>query len=325
MRIPTAVFVVLSVFSLQAADRPSLTLVKTVSLPGVKGRFDHFTIDSRGHRLFVAALGNNTVEAIDLEGGRHLKSIGGLHKPTGLLFVPEKNHLAVANGDDGTLKIYDAASFDLRSTIRSLDDADNVRYDAKTKLIYVGYGSGALAVVDAETLKQTGSIKLDAHPESFQLEKDGIRIYVNLPDSKKVVVINREKRTIENSWPMKDATANFPMALDEAHHRLFVGCRQPARLVVIDTSTGMSVGVTSVCNDTDDLFHDARRNRVYLSCGGGFIDIVETDANQYKLREQLPTRGGARTSFFSPALDGFYLAVPQRNGQDAEIRIYQPN
>lgn len=308
-----------------AAEPAALRPIAMIPLPGVKGRFDHFAIDAKGRRLFVAALGNNTLEVVDLAANKHLKSITGLHKPTGVLYLVEQNQIAVANGDDGTFKLFDAASFKLMHSVGSLDDADNVRFDPKTKLIYVGHGDGALAVIDSTTMKQTGSIKLAAHPESFQLERQGSRIFVNVTDAKHIAVIDREKQTVTATWPIEKFQAHFPMALDEAGHRLFVGCRKPARLVVFDTSTGQPVTDLEISGDTDDLFYDAKRKRLYLSCGEGFVDVIsQRDADHYERRERIPTRVGARTSFFSADRDEFYLAVPQRSGQDAEIRLYQP-
>jgi DNA-binding beta-propeller fold protein YncE len=274
----------------------TLTLKTTVSLPGVQGRFDHFAIDAKGHRLFVAALGNNTLEVVDIAAGKHLKSITGLHKPTGVLYLTEPNQIAVANGADGTFKLFDGVSFELMRTVVSLDDADNVRFDPKTKLIYVGYAEGALAVIDSTTMKPTGSIKLAAHPESFQLEQQGSRIFVNVPDAKQVAVIDRDKKTVTATWPMTEFKANFPMALDEANHRLFVGCRQPARLVVFDTTTGRPVANLAISCDTDDLFYDARLKRLYISCGEGFVDAIDQRGpDTYHLQERIPTRSGSRT------------------------------
>src|SRR6266496_4587273 len=169
----------LSVVHAQAADM--LRLTKTIPLVGVKGRFDHFAADIQGKRLFVAALGNNTLEVIDLAAGKRLRSISGLHKPTGVVFLPELNQIGVANGDDGTFKLFDGVSYGLANSLPGLDDADNARRDAKTKLIYVGYGDGALAILDSTGRKKLGGIKLSAHPESFQLEADGPRIFVNVP------------------------------------------------------------------------------------------------------------------------------------------------
>jgi hypothetical protein len=310
--------------SVGAQDSPALKLTKTIPLPGVKGRFDHFAIDARGRRLFVAALGNDTLEVLDFASGKPLHSIAGLRKPQGVLYLPELNQLIIASGGDGTVKFFDGATYALLKSLGSLDDADNVRFDATTKLIYVGYAEGALAIIDYTTQRQIGEIKLKGHPESFQLEKQGSRIFVNVPDAKQIAVIDREKRTVMATWPMEKFQANFPMALDEANHRLFVGCRKPARLVLFDTLIGKPVTDLMISGDTDDLFYDAARKRLYISCGEGFIDVIEQrSADEYRLRERIATRAGARTSFFSAELSEFYLAVPQLGNQEAEIRVFE--
>jgi DNA-binding beta-propeller fold protein YncE len=311
--------------SLYAEDAPALKLLKTIPLPGVKGRFDHFAVDAKGKRLFVAALGNNTLEVLDIVAGKSLKSIPGLRKPTGVVYLPEANQIGVANGDDGTFKLFDGASYELVNNLGGLDDADNVRRDAKTKLICVGYANGLLAILDSAGQKKIGDVKLAAHPESFQLEADSPRIFVNVPDAKQIAAVDREKKSVAATWPMEKFQANFPMALDETGHRLFVGCRKPARLVVFDTETGKPVSDLEVSADTDDLFYDAKRQRLYMSCGEGFLDVIQRSAGErYERIAREPTRGGARTCFYSPELDRLFLAVPQHGGQDAEIRIYEP-
>jgi DNA-binding beta-propeller fold protein YncE len=308
-----------------AQEPASLKLTKTIVLAGVKGRFDHFAIDAKGHRLLVAALGNNTLEIVDVAGGKRLKSISGLRKPTGVLFLSAQNQIGVANGDDGTFKLFDGASYELVKTIPSLDDADNLRLDANKESIYAGFGDGGIAVIDVETMKKTGSIKLAAHPESFQLQQQGNRIFVNVPDARQIAVIDREKQSATAFWPMEKFQANFPMALDEANKRLFVGCRKPARLLVLNTDNGNIVSDIAISGDTDDLFYDPALKRVYVACGEGFIDVVDqVDPGQYRARERIPTRNGARTSFFSPDLNELYLAVPQRGQQSAEIRVFRP-
>ncbi|HEY0549264.1 MAG TPA: YncE family protein [Verrucomicrobiae bacterium] len=323
---PVATFLLCIVTArLCAAETQSLRLAKTIPLPGVKGRFDHFAIDTKGQRLFVAALGNNTLEVLDVAAGKRTKTITGLHKPTGILYLATANQIGIANGDDRTFKLFDGTSYALTKTIGSLDDADNVRFDARTQLIYVGYGDGALATINSATMKQRGSIKLAAHPESFQMETNGSRIFVNVPDAKQVAVVDRAKKSVVANWPMTEFKGNFPMALDEANHRLFVGCRQPAQLVVLDTAAGKLVANLAISGDTDDVFYDAARKRLYISCGEGFLDVIESHGgDRYERVARIPTRAGARTCFFSSELNQIYLAVPQRDGQQAEIRIYQP-
>ena len=307
----------------QATDM--LKLTKTIPLAGVKGRFDHFTADVEGKRLFVAALGNDTLEIIDAAAAKRLHTITDLHKPTGVAFLAEANQIVAANGDDGTVKIFDGTNYKLVKNITGLDDADNVRLDPKAHLIYVGYGDGALAAIDAQNFEVVGTIKLKAHPESFQLEQNGNRIFVNVPDAKHIAVVDRQKRIVIATWPMEKFRANFPMALDGANHRLFVGCRTPSRLVVFDTTTGTVVTDLAISGDTDDMFYDAKLKRLYISCGEGFVDVIDQrDANSYQSRDRIATRPGARTSFFSAELNEFYLAVPQRGNQDAEIRVFRP-
>jgi hypothetical protein len=301
-----------------------LRQVKTVELPGVEGRFDHFAVDLKGNRLFLAALGNNTLEVFDMVAGTHVKSIKGLRKPTGVAFVPETGRVVVANGDDGTVRFYDAATLAPAGQVEGLNDADNVRYDAASKRLYVGYGDGALAVIDAANQEKVGNIKLDAHPESFQLEGHGKRIFVNVPEAKHVAVVDREKAAVVAKWPVTEARAHFPMALDEQNRRLFIGCREPAKLLVKDMDSGKDVASMECAGDTDDLFYDARNRRLYVSGGAGVISIFEQrSADEYRLGGSVKTAAGARTSFYVPNTGTLYLAVPHRGAQQAELRIFQ--
>jgi DNA-binding beta-propeller fold protein YncE len=315
----------LALVTAAAGEQPpaALKFDRAIFLPDVTGRFDHFTVDAKNRRLFVSALGNNTVEVLDLNDGKRIRSITGCNKPQGVLYLSKGNLLCVANGGDGRLRIYDGASFNPLVTLGALDDADNLRYDARADRVYVGYGNGALGLVNPVTGVLTGSIKLLGHPESFQIERDGDRIFVNVPDAKQIAVIDRRTRTLEEAWLLSNAQANFPMALDEANRRLFAGCRNPARLVVLDTATGKAVADLAIPGDADDLFHDATHKRIYLSCGEGFIVIIEQrGVDDYKVLERIPTAPGARTSCFSADLDQLYLAVPRRGGRPAEIRVY---
>jgi len=302
----------------------TLRLVQTIPLDGVEGRIDHMAADTNSQRLFIAALGNNSLEVIDLRAGKRIRSISGLHEPQGVAYAPEANQIYVACGGDGAVKVYDAKSFDLVTTLRNLEDADNVRYDDAAKRVFVGYGSGALAIIDATTAKQVGDIKLAGHPESFQLEQKGNRIFVNVPTAKHVAVVDREKRSVIATWPLKSAAANFPMALDEANRRLFVGCRQPAAVIVLDPDSGKEVAVVAIDGDTDDVFYEQKRNRIYISCGAGFIDVLDCNALlPYSVIGKIPTASGARTSVFVPELNRLYLAVPHRGNQSAEVRVYE--
>src|SRR5438552_10036249 len=306
------------------AQAKTLQLTQTIRLPGVEGRIDHMELDATSDRLFVCALGNNTVEVLDLRKGERIHSITGLGAPQGIAYIPELNRIFVANDKGGICKIYDGKSFEAVGQLDFKDDADNVRYDSPTKKIYVGFGSGGIGVVNAVDGKQIGSIKLSAHPEAFELEKNGKRIFVNVPNSRHVAVIDRNKSEVVATWKTDLAFANFPMAVDEVNHSLFIGCRLPSKLVVLNTDSGDVVAKIDISGDPDDVFYDSKRHRIYAICGAGKIDIIEqTDANNYKALIKIDTANGARTGLFVPERDTLFVAVPHRGAQQAEIRAYR--
>src|SRR6266581_1430164 len=305
------------------AEEKALKPKQTIPLPGVEGRIDHFAIDASGERLFVCALGNNTVEVLDLRKGERIHSITGLGAPQGIAYIPELDRIFVANDKGGICRIYNGKSFEAVGELDFKDDADNVRYDSATKQIYVGFGGGGIGIINAAGGEQVGLIKLAAHPEAFALEERGKRIFVNVPNARHVAVIDRDKGEVVATWKTGDASANFPMALDETNHRLFVGCRSPSKLVVLNTESGNLVASIGISSDTDDIFYDSKRHRIYAICGAGKIDIIDqTDPNTYTASIKVDTADGARTGLFVPERDTLFVAVPHRGSQKAEIRAY---
>lgn len=305
-----------------AQNRETLRLVHIISLPGVVGRIDHMTADIEGQRLFIAALGNNSVEIVDLRSGKRVHSIRGLHEPQDVSHVPELGRIFVSNGADGSLSLFDSQSLRLIGISRFSDDADNLRYDARSKYLYVGYGRGALGIVDAKSGNIVGDIKLAGHPEAFQLEETGPRIFVNIPSARQVAVVDRDKRSVIAFWPL-DAADNFPMALDEKRHRLFIGCRRPAKILIYDTESGKKISSADIAGDVDDIFYDDAHKQIYASCGEGFINVIrQIDADHYEVMTKVKTLRGARTSHVEAERMLLYLAVPGVSGKSAEVRIY---
>ena len=300
-----------------------LTLLRTVELPGVKGRIDHLAVDLTTGHLFVAALGNDTVEVIDGRAGTWLRRQSGFHEPQGIAFAPDAGLVAVANGQSGDLVLFDHADGRVLKTVPFGGDADNVRYDAPAKKLFVGYGSGAIGAVGLDG-RRAGEVKLQGHPESFQLERNGSRIFVNVPDARQIAVLDRAAMKLVGTWPVTEAAANYPMALDEANHRLFIGCRNPAVVLIYDTRSGKRVGSSPIVGDTDDLFYDEARKRLYVTGGEGFIDVFQqNDADHLTRIAHVASAGGARTSLYVSEQGRLYVAVPLRGGQKSEIRIYE--
>lgn len=309
----------------QAQSDPALLkLEKEIALPGVEGRIDHFSVDVPGKRLFVAALGNGTVEVLDLVKGQRTAQIRGLKEPQGLYFDSNANRLYVASGGEGTLRAYDGTNLTLQNQVALGDDADNVRGDAPTGQIWVGYGNGGLAVLTPSGQK-VGAIVLRSHPEAFQLEERGSRAFVNVPKESAVAVADRTKQAVVSRWGLDWTFANYPMALDEPDRRLFVGCRVPARLVVLDTDSGQVVAKLPTVGDADDVFFDSSRRLVYVIGGEGAVDIVRArDPHHYEPAGRTHTAAGARTGLFVPGLDRLFVAVPHQGSQASKVLVYRP-
>lgn len=310
------------------ADKVPLHLVQEIPLPNVQGRIDHFTFDAKRKRVIGAALGNNTVEVVDTFSGRDIHSITGAAEPQGVVYVGDFNKLFVANGEDGKLRIYDGDSFKLLTTLDIGEDADNVRYDPSEKKVYVAYGGdegGGIAVVDPDTGKRFEDVaKLDAHPESFQIAVSKPLIYANVATKAKVAVIDRITHKVTD-WQLKTGKSNYPMALDEADHRLFIVTRRPAQLVVLDLENGSTVASVPCVNDADDLYFDSGRKNIYVPGGEGFISVIQqSDPDHYQPLAKVPTTTGARTGLWYEKRDRFYLAVPASSKQGAALWVYAP-
>jgi DNA-binding beta-propeller fold protein YncE len=301
-----------------------LELVATIPMPAVKGRIDHLALDEKRNRLYVAALGNDTLEVLDVSANRLEKSIAGFGEPQDVLYVPDMNRLYVTSGSANRVDVLDGTSLAISKRFTGLEDADNLRYDVAARRAYIGYGKGALRIIDLATDKPAGDIRLSGHPESFQLERAGTRIFVNVPTAKHVAVVDRARSTIIAMWDTQGAANNFPMALDEASHRLFVGARNPAVMLVYDTDTGKVVAKHPIGEDADDIFLDAARKRVYVICGEGRVDVFRQDSNGgYVPAGSIRTSARARTGLFVPEEGRLYVAAPAIDGSPARVLVYR--
>jgi len=316
-----------------AQERGVLTLDASIALPGVKGRIDHLSVDLKGERLFVAAVENHSVEVIDLKAGRRVHTIADLPEPQGVLYEPSSNRLFVASALDGSVRIFDASTFEEVATAKFPDDADNLRYDPHSQRVIVGFagakqlrnrgeGSGGLGFIDLNG-KIAAEIVVDARPESFQVEQNGTRVFVNVPDKKEVQVFDTVRRASIYRWPLT-VEDNFPLALDEVHHRALVGCWQPPLLLVFDTEDGKLMGSTAIAGKSDDLFYDAARGRVYVLTSAGFLEVLQQkDPDHYERTARFPTPSGTQTGLFVPEWSKLFAAVRRQGQENAEIRIYR--
>jgi DNA-binding beta-propeller fold protein YncE len=313
-----------SLASAQSTDTGPLQLETKISLGDVRGRIDHMAVDLKRQRLFVAELGNDSVGIVDLPKRKLISRIPGLKEPQGVGYESPTDMLYVANAGDGSVRLFEGSDYKTTGRIELGGNADNIRVDAAAKRVFIGYGSGGLAMIDPSTRSKVGDISLKAHPESFQIDPDTSQIFVNVPDARGIAVVDRVSQKQIAKLPMADRGANFPMALDHVHRQILVIFRAPAELGVFSMTDGKPVATIETCGDSDDLFIDAKRARVYISCGEGFLDVLEAKEATYRRIARIPTVSGARTSLFIPEMDRLLVAVRASSGEPAAIWIFRP-
>jgi DNA-binding beta-propeller fold protein YncE len=305
--------------------KPLLQLIQTIPLPNVAGRIDHLDIDASTMRLFIAALGNNSLEVVNLHAGTVVRSFKGFSEPQGVAFVPEMKLIVVTNGGNGNCMLIDGDSYDFVQSISLQNDADNIRHIMGSRTVYVGYGNGGIAAIDLGKGIVTAEVSLPGHPESFQLDRASNRMYVNIPSQHEIAVIDWDApASIIATWHLDSLSGNFPMAIDAKGSRLFIATHSPSRLVVMNTDSGKTISSLACSGDADDIYYDAALKRIYVSCGEGFVDVFQRqDSGEYIREAKIPTAQGARTSLFVPSLNEFIIAVPREGNHNAELRIYR--
>ena len=308
----------------QIPETPLLNLEDKIVLGEVRGRIDHMALDPLRNRLFVAELENNSLGIVDLKEHKVVHVITGLTEPQGVGYEPSSDTLYVANGGDGSVRLYRGADYAESGRVDLGDDADNIRIDPNTKRVLIGYGGGGIATIDPATRTKIADFPLPAHPEGFQLDRKNNQILVNVPRARAIAVLDSGSGQPKALWPMKESGANFPMALDEEAQRILVAFRSPGRLAVFSARDGESVASVELCGDADDLFVDAKRGRIYVSCGEGFLDVYDARAGDYRRLARLPTVRGARTSYYLPSLDRLFLAVRAASLEPAAVWVYRP-
>ena len=286
-----------------------LALESKVELGNVSGRIDHLAVDAARQRMYVAELGNNSVGVVDLKERRLLRTLHGFREPQGIAYEPSTDTVYVASAGDGSVHLLHGEDLTSAGTIELGEDADNIRIDLLSHRVLVGYGSGALAVIDPVRRQKIADIPLKAHPESFQVEPQGGRIFVNVPDANEIAVLDLATAKQTTTWATKNLRANFPLAIDAERQQVLAMFRHPAKLAAFNLRDGAMTHAVEACGDSDDLFVDTKRSQVYISCGEGFVDVFAARADGFVKVAHLATAAGARTSLWVPQFDRLFLAV----------------
>ena len=320
---------------IEAQTEPPLRLIQTISIPNVHGRLDHMDVAVDRRQLFVAGLENGSVEVIDLRKARWIRSIPGLKKPQGIAFVAALNKLFVADGDDGMLRVYRGGTFELLDSIKLDLGPNRIVYDPQAKVLYVGYGGaeagkdyGELAMVDPATDKTIATVRVAGHPAELLLDRSGNRLFVFVSIANEVQVIDTKERTVIATWPVSSGRPG-DAALDQSSDRLLIGTRTPPKMIAMNSDTGKEVASLPTVEGMDGVSYDAARKRIYISGGRGFdIGSVfvyrQMDKDHYRIIGKIPTKAGAGTSFWSPELNRYYVAVPAHGTEQASVLVFEP-
>jgi DNA-binding beta-propeller fold protein YncE len=315
-----------------AQTKPPLRLLQTIPLPDLKGGdFDHFEVDPSGNRLFLSAEENNAVEVFDIRSNKLIHTIRDVDTPHSLLYLPATKQLWVVDGGDGIIKIFDGSTYAVVETVKLDIGADSTVYDPAKHLLYIATGGedakmdfSFVSIVDTSTRKRVGDIKVNStNIESMALDKNGDRLFANVRDRSLVAVIDTQKRAVTSTWPLGDVRGNTPMAVDEAHRRLFVVGRKPARLIVLDSDSGKIIATLPTAELTDDMLFDPESKRIYVACDEVVVVYVQHDADHYEELGRIPTGFRAKTAILVPQLKRYFVAAPRHGQKIAEVRVYE--
>ena len=323
------VFLSLGAHCVQSQTTSPLTLHRTIPMPSGTGKFDHFAVDLQANRLFIAATGSHAIQVLDLASGKVTETISGLGKPHGLAWIAAAGRLYASDGTQNDLKVFEGSPLKQIKSVKLSADADDMIFDNKSKLLYVGHGGtdaanpAMVAVIDANNQTLLTQLPVATHPESLEIDNKKHRIFVNLADAAEIAVIDGATHSLSASWKLTRAKDNVPLAFDEEHDLLFVGCRTPGRLLVLDGESGKELADLEADAGADDLFYDAELHRIYLVAGGGAVDVYEVAADRsVRSVGMTHTTAGAKTGLFVPSKHALYIGVVANGGKEAEIRVY---
>ena len=300
-----------------------LKLELKIALGDVSGRIDHLAVDVTRQRLYLAELGANSVGVVDLKEGKLLRTLPGFREPQGIAYEPLTDTVYVTNAADGSARLLHGEDLTSAGVIELGEDADNIRVDSSSHRVLVGFGNGAIGVIDPGRRQKIAAIPLQAHPEGFQVEPQGGRVFVNVPDARQIAVLDPVTSTQTSVWATNKLRANFPLAIDAQRGQVLSVFRNPARLAAFNLRDGKMTQAVEACEDSDDLFVDTKRSLIYVSCGQGFLDVFAARADGLARVAHLATAAGARTSLWVPQLDRLFVAL--RAAKDpAAVWVFRP-
>jgi len=322
-----------AIFPSRAQNAAPLKLEASIPLPGFTGDFDHFAIDEKGGRIFLAGEDHKTLEVFDAKTNRRLKSIGGFGAPHAIFYLPESDHILVTDGDQGVVRILNGKDYSDVAQVPGLAGADSARLDAAAHTLYVVTGGkdvtlnySFIVAIDLQKNAKVRELRIESnHVEGIALENSSSRLFANLTDKHAVVVIDRAAMKEIARWPIGSQADNSPMGYDESHRRLLIVCRKPGTLLVMNSDNGKVVAQLPAAERSDDIAFDPASGHIYVPGGDGRIFVFKQDsADKYEQVGVVTSESGAKTCLLVPSLARFYAAVsPGETKAEAKVLIYR--
>ena len=310
-----------------------LRLIKTIPLPHITGGdFDHFATDEKGDRLYVVSEVYASIEVFDLKSGNHLQSIlGKVKSPRKIVFLADKHALFVADAGTASVKVFDTTTFQQIAEVPLEAGPDAGVYDAAGRTFYVGNGGKAahhdfshVTAISVDTYEITEQFKLpSATLKTIVLDAQTRNLYVTMRDTSRIGVIDLKTGSLESVWMDPSLHTDSAMALDMAHHRVFVGNRNPGQLVVLNQATGTPVAKLPIGDTSDGMTYDVKNHRLLIASADGVDVVAQTTPDEYHLMQHVDTFGG-KTCIYVPSLHRFYVVHTKgEKAPEAGLQVFE--
>jgi YVTN family beta-propeller protein len=289
-----------------APSQAAYHLLRKIPLGG-DGGWDYVTVDPDAHRIYIAR--STRVMVVDEETGKLIAEIPNTPRVHGVALVPKLGRGFITTAGDSSVAVFDLKTLAVTGRVRAGVRPDAIVYDASSGRVYVmNAGGNSITVIDAATTKVVGTIDLKGGPEAAVVDMKG-HLFVNLEDSSAVQVVDTKTLTAVGYWPLSPGTEPTGIALDEEHHRLFSNCAD-SMMVILDSTNGKIVKTLSTGRGVDGAAFDAQSHLAFSPNGVGTLTVVhEEGADEFKVRENVPTQAGARTMALDPKTHHVFLVT----------------
>jgi DNA-binding beta-propeller fold protein YncE len=301
---PLATLLILA--AMPCVAQTNWAVVQTFHIGG-EGSWDYVTIDAPGHRLFVTRATHT--QAIDTDSGKVLGDIPGQVRSHGVAIVPRLNRGFITDGGGpGAILVFDLKTYAVLGKLAAMPDADGIIYDAKLDRVLAVSGDGGTLMTFAPDIDPANgkvtSIDLGGKPEFLASDGSG-KVFVNLEDKDVVAVVDLKSRSVVSRWPVAPAGHPVGMAIDPASHRLFIGCRNPQKLVVMNDETGKIEASLPIGAGVDATAAGA--GLAFASAGDGTLTVAAEKAGKFDVAQVVKTPTGAKTMGMNAETHRIYL------------------